>query len=60
MSDDEKSTVGIVFGIIGGFILNVVSSLAIGTTSGNFVNICSLNLYQNFSEVSLLNREPNH
>lgn len=35
VGDDEKSTVGIVFGILGGFILNVVSSLAIGTACGN-------------------------
>lgn len=39
VADEEKSTVGIIFGILGGFILNVVSSLAIGTACGIFDSI---------------------
>ena len=30
----DKSTVSITFGIIGGFLINVITSLAIGTASG--------------------------
>ena len=34
LADDDKSTVSIIFGIIGGFLINVITSLAIGTASG--------------------------
>ena len=34
VADEEKSVAAIIGGIIGGFLLNVVSSLAIGSACG--------------------------
>ena len=34
---EEKSTAGIIFGILGGFLANVATSLAIGTAAGTLV-----------------------
>ena len=34
LTNVDKSSVSIIFGIIGGFLINVLTSLAIGTASG--------------------------
>ena len=40
---EDRSTVSIVFGILGGFLANVATSLAIGTAAGTFpINIALL------------------
>lgn len=56
LTDDEQSTAGIIFGIIGGFLLNVVTSLAIGTAAGIQYFYYSAYLYQNISKVEILSR----
>lgn len=55
---DEQSTVSIVFGIIGGFILNVVCSLAIGTACGNDDNILALICSKVFQKMRFLTDNP--
>ena len=55
---DERSSVSIVFGIIGGFILNVVCSLAIGAVCGNCSDILALTCSKVFQQMRFLTDNP--